>query len=123
MTTQERLKQVPKSVLYRYETVLNATTIDEARHAVEDLTEATGFSAFHYGAHAPVRNDGKKPRFLFDGIDQPSLHMLTNYPDSWAARYRSEHYLEIDPLVQHCMRSTGPSCGTSANGRTRSKWR
>lgn len=99
---------MPKSVLYRYEPVLNATTIDEARHAVEDLTGAMGFSAFHYGAHAPVRSDGKKPRFLFDGIDQPSLHMLTNHPDSWAARYRSEHYLEIDPLVQHCMRSTRP---------------
>jgi DNA-binding CsgD family transcriptional regulator len=99
---------MPQSFLYRYDPILNAVSVDDLHRAVENLTESMGFSAFHYGAHAPVRTDGKKSRFLFDGIDQPSLHMLTNYPDSWAERYRSERYLEVDPLVQHCMRSTLP---------------
>ncbi|WP_097458685.1 LuxR family transcriptional regulator [Mangrovitalea sediminis] len=96
------------SVLYRYESVLNATSIEELCGVVEDLTEQMGFPAFHYGAHAPVRPDGRPTRFLFDGIDEPSLHMLTNYPDAWADRYREQHYLKIDPLLQHCSRSTLP---------------
>ncbi len=35
-----------------------------------------GVSAFHYGAHAPQKMDGNKPRFLFDGIDVPSFTRL-----------------------------------------------
>jgi len=95
-------------ILYRYEDVLNAPTTDELFRSVEELTETMGFPAFHYGAHAPIRTDGRKPRFLFDGIDQPALHTLTNYPDAWAERYRSQRYLEVDPLVRHCSRSTRP---------------
>jgi DNA-binding CsgD family transcriptional regulator len=97
-----------QSILYRYESILNAVSIRDLFSAVERETEEMGVWAFHYGAHAPQKVDGNKPRFLFDGIDQPSIHMLTNYPDSWADRYRSQRYLEVDPLVRHCSRSTLP---------------
>ncbi len=99
---------MPPSDLYRYEAILKAASVEELYHAVEDETAQMGFSAFHYGAHAPLKTDGRKARFLFDGIDEPSLHMLTNYSDAWAERYRSQRYLEVDPLVQHCSRSTLP---------------
>ena len=97
-----------QSILYRYEPILKAVSIADLFYVVEKETEEMGVSAFHYGAHAPQKMDGNKPRFLFDGIDLPSLHMLTNYPDSWGDRYRAQRYLEVDPLVRHCARSIRP---------------
>jgi len=36
---------------------------------------------------------------------RPTTHSISNYPESWQARYREQGYFNLDPVVQHCLRS------------------
>jgi DNA-binding CsgD family transcriptional regulator len=94
--------------VYPYEAILNATTRDMLLLAVKSAVDAAGFNSFHYGAHSPVKANGDKARFQFDGTEEKTNHVLSNYPDSWFARYQSENYIEIDPIVRHCSKSILP---------------
>lgn len=34
--------------------------------------------------------------------------IVTNYPDAWQQIYETNHYIDVDPIVQHCLHSTSP---------------
>jgi len=38
----------------------------------------------------------------------PKTVMFNNYPTAWQAQYEAKNYVEIDPTVQHAMRSSLP---------------
>lgn len=94
--------------MHLYESLLAAENLAELHAAVRHSAGALGFSSFHYGAHLAVRADGGKARFLFDGTEQKSEYVLSDYPDSWFQRYQEQNYIEIDPLVRHCSSSILP---------------
>lgn len=96
------------STLYPFESILNATSLSQLSDSVARCAGDAGFSSFHYGAHSPVRADGDKARFLFDGAEQKSTHVVSGYSDAWFVRYQAENYIEIDPLVKHCSQSILP---------------
>lgn len=95
-------------LIYPYEAILQATSVTALSAAVRDAAHQLGFSSFHYGAHAPVKADGERARFIFDGTEQKHGGVISSYPESWFERYQSENYIEIDPLVTHCSRSIVP---------------
>lgn len=96
------------SSVYPYEGILGAQSLADLSASVRKYVGEAGFSSFHYGAHAPLKANGEKARFLFDGTEQRSMHVLSDYPDSWFSRYQSENYIEVDPLVKHCSQSILP---------------
>ncbi|PWB35443.1 LuxR family transcriptional regulator [Pseudomonas sp. SDI] len=38
----------------------------------------------------------------------PQLVLLSNYPPAWAKSYEQNHYVDADPVLQHCRSSTLP---------------
>lgn len=94
--------------MHLYETLLAAQTLTELHAAVRRSAWSLGFSSFHYGTHLATKPNGGKARFLFDGTEQKSDYVLSDYPDSWFQRYQSQNYIEIDPLVRHCSSSVLP---------------
>ncbi|AOZ09835.1 LuxR family transcriptional regulator [Cupriavidus malaysiensis] len=82
----------------------------DSRRALIDHTsrwlDGLGFHCFLYAEHRPVRADGKRARFVFDGIDGSAAagaawHRLSTLPPAWARHYRAAGYLALDPLVRH----------------------
>lgn len=96
------------STLYPFESILNASSLSQLTESVAQCAGEAGFSSFHYGAHSPFRADGDKARFLFDGAEQKSTHVVSGYSDAWFVRYQAENYIEIDPLVKRCSQSILP---------------
>jgi hypothetical protein len=70
-----------------------------------------------------VQGHGDKARFLFDGAEQKSTHVLSGYSDAWFVRYQAENYIEIDPLVKHCSQSTLPMVAAHLAGARASSTR
>jgi DNA-binding CsgD family transcriptional regulator len=97
-----------KSSIYPFESILNAPSLPLLTQAVARFAGDAGFSSFHYGAHAPLKADGDKARFLFDGTEQKSTHVLSGHSDAWFSRYQTENYIDVDPLVKHCSKSILP---------------
>ena len=95
-------------LLYPFEQILNAGSVAELGAAINDTVYSLGFSSFHYGAHAPIKPNGERARFTFDGTEQKHGGVISSYPEAWFERYQSQNYIEIDPLVQHCSRSILP---------------
>ncbi|MGR9116769.1 MAG: autoinducer binding domain-containing protein [Gammaproteobacteria bacterium] len=60
------------------------------------LSTKLGFDFCAYGLRMPFP------------VTQPKTIMLNNYPIAWQAQYQARNYLEIDPTVQHAMRSIHP---------------
>jgi DNA-binding CsgD family transcriptional regulator len=95
-------------LIYPFEKILHAASVVELTTAIQDATYKFGFSSFHYGAHAPVKSNGERARFIFDGTEQKHGGVISSYPESWFDRYQSQNYIEIDPLVTHCSKSIIP---------------
>ncbi|HJW04473.1 MAG TPA: LuxR family transcriptional regulator [Azospira sp.] len=94
--------------MYLFENLLAAKSLTELHAAVRRSACSLGFSSFHYGTHLPIKTNGGKARFLFDGTEQKSDYVLSDYPESWFQRYQEQNYIEIDPLVRHCSSSILP---------------
>lgn len=97
------------SPLRPFESILGAASFAELTPAIQGAADALGFSSFHYGAHAPVKQDGQQARFTFDGIEQQHGGVISTYPDAWVSHYQAQRYIEVDPLVRHCARSIVPA--------------
>lgn len=60
------------------------------------IADGLGFDHFAYGLRQPIT------------LAQPKVVMLNNYPQAWQQRYAERQYVNIDPTVQHGMRSLMP---------------
>src|SRR6476659_7981124 len=54
----------------------------------------------------------------------PKLHVCNGYPLRWRQRYDANRYVEVDPTVEHCLRSTIPLIWEDSlfEGRAREMW-
>ncbi|NUF17313.1 LuxR family transcriptional regulator AbaR [Acinetobacter lactucae] len=64
--------------------------------AVKSTASKLGFDYCAYGMQSPL------------SIAEPKTIMLNNYPQAWQERYVEQHYVKVDPTVQHCMVSLKP---------------
>ena len=60
------------------------------------LGKELGFDHCAYGLRMPFP------------LATPKTVMFNNYPAAWQAQYQAKNYVEIDPTVQHAMRSSLP---------------
>lgn len=60
------------------------------------MAQSLGFEYCAYGVRMPVP------------ISQPKVAIFNNYPGEWQKCYRERNYLQIDPTVQHALRSNIP---------------
>ena len=81
----------------------------DSRRALIDHTsrwlDGLGFHCFLYAEHRPVRADGKRARFVFDGIDGSAAagaarHRLSTLPPAWRA-------IIARPVTRRWIRSCG----------------
>ena len=63
---------------------------------IEGLARELGFDYWAYGIRLPVP------------ISRPSVAMFSNYGEKWHLHYEKQNYLNVDPTVQHALRSTLP---------------
>lgn len=60
------------------------------------LVRAEGFDLCSYGIRPPFP------------ITQPRIQVYDNFPKAWQEQYRSRGYVQVDPTVQHGLRSLMP---------------
>jgi LuxR family transcriptional regulator, quorum-sensing system regulator SolR len=68
---------------------------DLLAHLVKTI-KLLGFDYCTFGLRAPYP------------LTAPKTLLVSNYPEAWLASYHANHYLAIDPIVQHGLRSTEP---------------
>ncbi|AVN23565.1 MULTISPECIES: LuxR family transcriptional regulator AbaR [Acinetobacter] len=73
---------------------------------VKSTASKLGFDYCAYGMQSPL------------SIAEPKTIMLNNYPEAWQKRYLEQHYVKIDPTVQHCMVSLQPLVWSSQSAKT-----
>lgn len=93
-------------MLRQFETLLLAPTRVQLLDRLRETVHLLGFESFIYGDSAPGRP--RQPQQRFDAIDLTQGQLLSDYPDSWYARYVEAGYVEVDPLIHLCSRSMIP---------------
>ena len=78
------------------DTLLKLETEQELFARVSLLAAEMGFEYCAYGVRMPVP------------ISRPAFALFNNYSDKWQKHYQDRHFLEVDPTVQHGLRSTMP---------------
>ncbi|MGB3433426.1 autoinducer binding domain-containing protein [Achromobacter sp.] len=75
----------------------NSATTDQAVFTeVAAVAHELGFSYCAYGLRAALP------------FTNPQFVMISDYPTAWQERYAQARYLEVDPTVKHCSRSSVP---------------
>jgi LuxR family quorum-sensing system transcriptional regulator SolR len=80
----------------RFNALLSIESEQELFSHVVDLAKELGFEFCAYGIRMPVP------------ISRPHIAMFNNYPQKWQQCYNARGYLQIDPTVQHALKSTLP---------------
>lgn len=60
---------------------------------IKSIANDMGFDYCAYGMRIPLP------------VSNPKVYMFNNYPSCWQEIYRSNHYLNTDPTVHHCLHS------------------
>jgi LuxR family quorum-sensing system transcriptional regulator SolR len=76
--------------------LLSAASETDLFNQVAELAVGMGFEYCAYGIQMPVP------------ISRPVVAMFNNYSAAWQERYYTRGYVQIDPTVQHALRSTLP---------------
>lgn len=80
----------------RFNALLSIESEQELFSRVVDQARELGFEYCAYGIRMPVP------------ISRPHVAMFNNYPQKWQQRYNTRGYLQVDPTVQHALKSTLP---------------
>ncbi|MDK2125933.1 LuxR family transcriptional regulator [Parachitinimonas caeni] len=75
-----------------FEDLLAVQSVEELHRTVRQITTKLGFEHFLYGGYVRV-----------EGV-QPVEFILSGYPEPWMEQYKQSNYIEIDPIVAHCIR-------------------
>jgi LuxR family quorum-sensing transcriptional regulator LasR len=78
------------------EAFLNAPDESALIECTRRYARQLGFDYFVYGVQ------------IVQPFAKPQQHICNGYPETWRVRYDANRYVEIDPTVQHCIRSTIP---------------
>lgn len=84
------------SSLSEFERLFEATSLDELALAVRKAVRSMGFKYFLYGAWLGAPRQ-ESMQFIFSG-----------YPEAWIETYQARNYLQIDPVVEHCLSQVTP---------------
>lgn len=79
------------STLARFERIAQVSSLNALATEIGKVTRAVGGAHYLYGARIPMP-DGNTLQFIFSG-----------YPEMWLRRYEENAYIEIDPVVEHCL--------------------
>jgi DNA-binding CsgD family transcriptional regulator len=79
-----------------FESLLNCQTVEELHANTTAIANQMGFEHFLYGVQVNT------------SLTRPYRFILSCYPEEWRKRYDDEGYVNIDPTVRHCIRSTIP---------------
>lgn len=77
--------------LERFEQIARASSLSELSSEVRKVARYAGFAHYLYGARIQMPN-GDTLQYIFSG-----------YPESWMDCYQQSEYIEIDPIVEHCL--------------------
>lgn len=80
----------------RFNALLSIESEQELFSRVVDLAKELGFEYCAYGIRMPVP------------VSRPHVAMFNNYPQKWQQCYNTRGYLQVDPTVQHALKSTLP---------------
>jgi LuxR family quorum-sensing transcriptional regulator LasR len=79
-----------------FDAFVNAADESALIESTRRFAKRFGFDHFIYGVR----------------ISQPFTksieHICNGYPEDWIAQYNSNRYVELDPTIRHCLRSTFP---------------
>lgn len=78
------------------EALLKAKSEQEIFDHVSRLAQQIGFEYCAYGIQVPVP------------VSRPGVTMLNNYSPKWQADYVARNYVQVDPTVQHALKSNLP---------------
>jgi LuxR family transcriptional regulator, quorum-sensing system regulator SolR len=76
--------------------LLGATSEAVLFERVADIAYQLGFEYCAYGIRMPMP------------VSTPAVVMFNNYSEPWRDRYESHHYVQVDPTVQHALKSSLP---------------
>ncbi|MGH8808277.1 MAG: autoinducer binding domain-containing protein [Noviherbaspirillum sp.] len=80
----------------RFNALLHIESEQDLFHQVAKIAQSMGFEYCAYGIQMPIP------------ISRPSVAMFNNYSEQWQQCYNARGYLQIDPTVQHALKSTLP---------------
>jgi LuxR family quorum-sensing system transcriptional regulator SolR len=102
-----------KQIGEMFDAMQSMHTDSDLRREMETFAKKLGFDTFVYALR----------------ITAPSLaardFLLSGYPKGWVALYMASRYFAVDPVVQHCQRSSLPviwDASTPGDGRASEFW-
>jgi len=96
-------------MLRSFEKLLFSATREELAANLRHATGQLGFESFHFSSH-PIDNTNTPAKGRpFEGTDQRSPCVISDFPEAWFAHYHSQDYQDIDPVLQHCAHSILPA--------------
>jgi len=78
------------------EALERAESVDEIHRICSTLCKLFGFDHFAYVARIPV------------SLAKPYMCYVSGFPEEWRDRYLGLGYLQIDPVVNHCLKHVTP---------------
>lgn len=72
------------------------SSMEDIHEVLSDLCLSFGFDHFLYCARIPT------------SLTQPSIVIVSGYPQEWWSHYNHQKYRQIDPIVAHCVRRVTP---------------
>jgi LuxR family quorum-sensing system transcriptional regulator SolR len=79
-----------------FNALLNIKSEQDLFRQIAGFAQEMGFEYCAYGIRMPVP------------ISRPAVALFSNYSKEWQNRYRIREYIEVDPTVQHALKSTMP---------------
>ena len=77
-------------------TLLKLTSENELFDEIARIAKSLGFEYCSYSIYIPVP------------VLRPTFARFSNYPEAWREIYKNRHYEDIDPAIQHGLKSTLP---------------
>jgi DNA-binding CsgD family transcriptional regulator len=78
------------------ETLAHVRSMEEIQNLCAAICRQYGFEHFAYVGRLPV------------SLAKPYLCHISGFPKTWSERYLESGYMQIDPVVAHCMRNVTP---------------
>lgn len=89
----------------------SGTSKKDIEHICKNICETQGYEYFILGLTVP------------SSIETSSSVIIDSYPVKWLARYISEAYYEIDPVILHCSERTTPILWRDVPEMTRHRYK
>ncbi|NOI68517.1 LuxR family transcriptional regulator [Vibrio sp. 99-8-1] len=76
--------------------VNDAPSLSLLKSHLDEVTQQLGYHYYLFGLSTPKN------------MNHSENCILSNYPIEWRKRYDENHYVNIDPIILHCIKNTSP---------------